>query len=172
MPDANTRDIGGIKLPEINHVGLVVRNRDEALRRYQQSLGIGPFEMYDRRITNMTVRGEPAPPCTLRLGFANLGTILFEVIEPVEGPSIVWKEFLDQHGEGLHHLGFVVPDLEGDLMKLQANGLRVLLESPVPGRGKIAYVEGEAAGGVLWELIQDSPGTQEFYERLWVATRR
>ena len=170
MADTNTREIGGLTLPEINHIGVVVRNLDEAMRRFERSLGIGPFHSYEREFADSRVRGEIAP-CKLGIAFGNLQTILFELIEPREGQSI-HQEFLDQHGEGLQHLGFLVPDLAADLSKLEANGLRVLMEATVPGRGGIAYIEGEAAAGVLFELIQDGPATREFQQRLWDATRR
>ncbi len=170
MVDRNAREVGGLTLPEINHLGVVVRNRDAAIRRYTEALGIGPFHTYDRHFPNAQVRGEPLP-CSLRIGFGNLGTVLFEVIEPLEGPSI-HQEFLDQHGEGIHHLAFVIPDLAGDLTKLEAHGLRVLMRVDLPERQSgLAYIEGEATGGALLELIQDSPGTQEFFNRLWEATR-
>ena len=171
MVDTSAREVGGLKLPAINHIGVVVKNRDLAIQRYTRSLGIGPFHTYDRHFPNAQVRGEPLP-CSLRIAFGNLGPVLFEVIEPLEGPSI-HQEFLDQHGEGIHHLAFVIPDLAGDLTKLEAHGLRVLMRVDLPERQSgIAYVEGEAAGGALVELIQDSPGTQEFFDRLWEATRR
>lgn len=170
MADTSDRTIGGLQLGPINHLGVVVQDRDRAIRRYQEALGIGPFHAYDRNFPNTLVRGQPAP-CSLRIGFANLGTILFEVIEPLEGASI-HREFLEQHGEGLHHLAFLLPDLAGSLETLQAQGLTVLMEAIVPERQSgLAYVEGEAAGGALFELIQDGPATQEFFERLWAATR-
>ena len=33
-----------------------------------------------------------------------------ELLEPVGGPSL-WQEFLNEHGEGVHHLGFRVDDV-------------------------------------------------------------
>ncbi len=170
MVNSSVRESGGLKLPEINHLGVVVRNRDEAIRRYREALGLPPFRTWDQEFPDTRVRGKPSP-CSLRIGFSNLGTVLFEVIEPLAGESI-HREFLERNGEGIQHLGFVVADLAGDLAKLAANGLQVLMDSPIAERqSALAYVDGDAASNILWELVQDSPGMQRFYQRLWETTR-
>lgn len=170
MVDSAPREVNGLQLPPLNHIGVVVHNRDATIRRYQDALGIGKFETYDRHFEEAWLRGEPCPT-SLRIGFGQMGPVLFEVIEPLEGPSL-HREFLEQHGEGIQHLAFVVPDLDGNLDHLAKNDMQLLFRANVPGRsGSIAYVEGGPASNVLLELIQDSPGTQEFFNRLWEATR-
>lgn len=161
----------GLALGTLNHVGIVVRDLDATIRRYQETLGIGPFVANDRHITDAVTRGE-RHPFSLRVGFAALGPILFEVIQPVEGRSLQ-REFLDQHGEGLQHLAYLIPDVAGEVTRLGSQGLQVVLDITVPERQtRIVFVEGEAAGGVLWELIQSSPANEAFYERLWSELRR
>ncbi|HEX2172690.1 MAG TPA: VOC family protein [Dehalococcoidia bacterium] len=165
------REVGGLTLPAINHIGVVVHNRDEAIRRYAESLGIGPFRAFDAEFPDLRAT-EGTPPSRLRIAFGNLGVILFEVIEPGEGPSI-HRDFLERHGEGIQHIGFVVPDLAADLAKLEANGLNILLHAAIPGfNSMLVYVEGEAAHGAIVELIQESPEMLAFYQRLWDRTRR
>lgn len=165
-------EVGGLKLPAINHIGVVVRDRDEAIRRYADSLGIGPFRAFEADFPDTLVRGVPAPTPTLRIAFGNLGVILFEIIEPSEGPSI-HREFLEKNGEGIQHIGFVVPDLGADLAKLEANGLRILMQASIPGfNSALAYLDGEGAHGAIIELIQESPEMLAFYQRLWDRTRR
>lgn len=171
MNTANPPELGGLKLPALNHIGVVVRDLEAALRRYDESLGIGPFRSFEAPFPDTQLRGEPAP-CTLKIAFGNLGNVLFEVIQPLDGRSL-HREFLERNGEGIQHLGFVVPDLRADLAKLRANGLRIVMEASIPQNDSyLAYIESEAAAGVVWELIQDSPGQQAMYQRLWDRTRR
>jgi methylmalonyl-CoA/ethylmalonyl-CoA epimerase len=58
----------------------------------------------------MTFRGREQP-YSMKLALAQLGETMYELIEPLDGPN-TYQEFLDTHGEGLHHLGFFVEDLD------------------------------------------------------------
>ena len=70
-------------------------------------LGIGPWSSYTftpENTTNQTYRGEPSP-FVMRVCFAQVGDMIWELIEPVSGRTI-FAEFLDRHGEGIHHVAF------------------------------------------------------------------
>jgi hypothetical protein len=85
---------------------MVVRDLDQAMERYVGEFGVGPWSVYTFSpdwIKDMNVRGEPQG-YKMRLAIAYVGSMMYELLEPVEGPN-AYKEFLDEHGEGLHHLG-------------------------------------------------------------------
>ena len=68
-------------------------------------LGIGPWQIFTfgpENVRDMTYRGEPAET-RARLAFAYSGSMMWEIVEPLDGPSI-HADFLEQHGEGLHHV--------------------------------------------------------------------
>jgi methylmalonyl-CoA/ethylmalonyl-CoA epimerase len=70
-------------------------------------LGIGPWRVYTfdgSTVTNREYGGEPAD-WALKVAFADVGDIAFEIMQPMYGPSII-REFLDAHGEGVHHIAF------------------------------------------------------------------
>ncbi|RFU78919.1 methylmalonyl- epimerase [Trichoderma arundinaceum] len=72
-----------------------------------ESLGIGPFQKFEfnsRTVTNHQYRGQPSN-FELKVAFATHGNIVWEIMQPVAGPSIM-REFLDTHGEGIHHVAF------------------------------------------------------------------
>jgi len=104
---------------KFDHVSVVVRDIEKAVEFYQ-SLGIGPFPPLigpsgPTPLTGKTVRGKPADyQIDLRHAEGGVGQLQFEVIQPLEGETPV-KEFLEKRGEGIHHIGFFVDDLEGDL---------------------------------------------------------
>ena len=58
----------------------------------------------------MTVHGKEQG-YVYTLALCSVGPVLYELMESVEGPSIL-EEFLDERGEGLHHLGYLVPDID------------------------------------------------------------
>jgi methylmalonyl-CoA/ethylmalonyl-CoA epimerase len=70
-------------------------------------LGIGPWATYTfgpGTVTHQTYMGRPET-YSMRLALATSGNMMWEVIQPLDGPSI-YKEFLAAHGEGVHHVAF------------------------------------------------------------------
>jgi len=70
-------------------------------------LGIGPWAVYtfdSTTVSDMTYRGQPAD-YAMKLCLAFTGSMMWEIIQPTKGPSI-YTEFLERHGEGIHHTAF------------------------------------------------------------------
>src|SRR5687768_11038190 len=97
-------------LANICQVCLVVKDIKKSMSQYV-ALGVGPFKVYSqdtRDLPGVTYRGAPAD-YSLEVAWGKLGEWTFEILQPIRGPSI-YNEFLDRHGEGLHHLGIYVDD--------------------------------------------------------------
>jgi methylmalonyl-CoA/ethylmalonyl-CoA epimerase len=78
-------------------------------------LGIGPFRVYTfspEFVTGQSYRGEPSE-FSLKVCFATNNGLTFEIMEPISGRSIM-REYLDQHGEGIHHIAFDCDGLPWD----------------------------------------------------------
>ena len=97
----------------ISQVAVVVRDLEKTMEQYTKLLGWGPWNVYRHeppRLHDTIVRGE-------RVGYTMLGAethvgdIGFELLQPLTGPSI-YSEWLDQHGEGLHHVAVMLHDLD------------------------------------------------------------
>ncbi|PVH92506.1 hypothetical protein DM02DRAFT_619899 [Periconia macrospinosa] len=70
-------------------------------------LGIGPFHVFDftpETVTEQTYRGAPST-FSLKVAFATHNGVVWELMQPVSGPSIM-AEFLERRGEGIHHIAF------------------------------------------------------------------
>ena len=138
---------------KFTHIGVVVRDLDQAIEYFQSLLGIGPFTPNaSEGVTDRKVHGKPAK-IKLRGAGADLGSIKLEVLQPVEGNS-VQKEFLDSKGEGINHIGFTVDNLEEEVKKLEERGFRAVSTGKIPPNGGFAYMATEKVGGVMIELIQ------------------
>ena len=99
-----------IALPQKLHIGVVVKDMDRTIQRLTSTFGIGPWDIKERRYPEeQVVVGKG--PFSYRVAFADLGPIELELIEVLEG-STIHADFLNARGEGIHHIGFRVKDLE------------------------------------------------------------
>jgi LAO/AO transport system kinase len=130
------------QLATIDHLGIAVRSIDQALKFYQDQLGL-----------NVSMR-ETVAQEKVNVAMLPLGESRLELLEPAAQDSTIEK-FLDKRGGGLHHVAIRVPDLRAAVERLRTSGARVLNE-PRSGAGGHLYVfvHPESTGGVLLELIQ------------------
>ncbi len=117
------------------------------------SLGLGPFTRlpYDHRFTQTQYRGKTIEGGAIILA-SDVGGVEFEIIQPLGGPS-AWTEFLEKRGEGLHHLSFLVNDIDKEEESLVRQGMSVIQKGR-HGNGGYSYFETDAIGGVIFEVLQ------------------
>jgi hypothetical protein len=143
----------------VHQVGIVVEDVERAISGHGRLLGYG--EAAWRRahfgpesVERLFVRGEQVA-FSMRLGFAGSAPEL-ELIEPVSGPSI-YREWLDEHGEGLHHLAVVVTSLDAATEAMERAGFAVVQAGTgfaPDGRGGFAYYATERALGYVLEAVE------------------
>ena len=140
-------------LPQLGQIGLVLRDLDKAVNYYSTALGIGPFRIASERfLPDTTFRGKHSP-LKLKQAWALMGSVELELIQVLSGES-THTEFLSNKGEGLHHLGFFVTDLEKEIVKAKSQGIGVIQHGKIEDGGGFAYLDTEAIGGAIFELIQ------------------
>jgi methylmalonyl-CoA/ethylmalonyl-CoA epimerase len=146
-----------LKVKNIDHVAIAVRDLGPAAAGLAGLFGLAADE-------RETVANQKTDVIFLH---ASGGPSAIELICPsaaTSGPGQPGNEglqrFLDKRGPGLHHVCFEVDDLAAALGTLRAAGVPLLDEAPRPGaRGHlVAFIHPRAAGGVLFELCQKSPG--------------
>ena len=78
-----------------------------------------------------------------------------ELVEPL-APDTPVGRFLDRHGQGLHHIAYCTEDLESELARLDAAGMRLVDPAPRTGAHghRVAFVHPSSTGGVLVELVE------------------
>ena len=148
-----------LRLPATSQLGFVVRDTDETARYYEKVFGLGPWSIMEGESADCTNRGKPTT-IRGRIGVTQVGAVQFELIQILEGESI-HSEFLQERGEGLHHVGFYVRDLEARLEACKEAGIEVLQRGTIK-QGPItidyAYPDTVSIGGVVFEYIQYSLG--------------
>jgi len=114
----------------ITQVAVVVKDLKKTMESYHKVLGWGPWSVYEHKppvLHQTMVRGKPTN-YTMLGAEVHCNPIDFEILQPLEGPSI-YKEFLEEHGEGLHHVSVVSPkeDVHVALRDFQRQGIDVLM---------------------------------------------
>jgi methylmalonyl-CoA/ethylmalonyl-CoA epimerase len=125
---------------KINHVAIAVNNLDEAVKEYQNVLGV-------KKVEFETVEAEG-----VRVAILHLENSRIELMEPTKETSPI-KKFLETRGEGLHHIALETEAMEGDVDRMKGTGVRFLGEiRPGSGGTKITFIHPKSLHGVLTEL--------------------
>ncbi|MEM8785371.1 MAG: VOC family protein [Pseudomonadota bacterium] len=124
------------------------------------ALGVGPWALYTfspENCENLTYRGS-TDPFSMRVGIANSGTMMWEVIQPLEGKSL-YTEFLDAHGEGVHHVGVGCNDMPWDqrIAEFERRGCANVQSGIWRGEVPFAYFETEGLTTTTFEIFQFPP---------------
>lgn len=146
---------GNIFSPErFYHIGIVVKDIDETVKYYKESFGFGPFEIRYVDYPTATYYGQVSGYRGKR-AFFFMGPIQIELIELVDGKT-VHEDFLREKGEGLHHLGFWVDNIEESKRQAEAMGYRIIQSYTRQDNTGFAYLDSDKMGGVLFEIVQKS----------------
>jgi methylmalonyl-CoA/ethylmalonyl-CoA epimerase len=134
-------------------VGIVVRDVEKASRLWAKLLGTEiptAVETEMPGVTHMTYRGDVSPG-RAKLAFFALENLTIELIEPIGGPS-TWRDFLEKHGEGMHHIAFNVADMEKSIESLKALDIGIEQRGDFTG-GCYAYTSPAEGLGAILELL-------------------
>ena len=151
--EQKTLENSPFNIQNYHHVGVIVKDMEKTIE-YLSSLGIGPFGMPNGPLyVEVSFKGElHGKPAEWKVKISNtkLGNAELELLQPSGGESAL-QEFLDNHGEGLHHLGYLVDDVPAEMDKLVKQGVKVLTSANLEGRG-FAYMDTGAVGGIVTEI--------------------
>jgi methylmalonyl-CoA epimerase len=129
----------------IDHVAIIVRNIEQALAFYRDTLGIMPSEI--KEVPNEQVRIAFLP-------MGGPGGSEIELIEPTTPDSSLTK-FLERRGEGLHHICLEVDNIDAALVEMQEKGAPVLDKQPrIAAEGRVIFIHPKGTNGVLLELVE------------------
>jgi hypothetical protein len=144
-----------LHLGPVVQVGIVVRDVEATAAAWAQRFDFPPPQIIDWPVEGTgaagtgTFHGQPAN-FRMRIAFVETGSVQLEFIQPLEGESL-YSEFLEQHGEGLHHLLFSVEDPEGIARTLEAPVLQSGGSTLFPG-AIWSYLDTQELLGLMVEL--------------------
>lgn len=135
----------------VAQIGVVVKDIEKTSQAIADFFGMDKPEIImtpSREKAKTVFRGQPTE-ARAKLAFFQLGNLQLELIEPDREPS-TWKEFLDERGEGVHHLAFRITGMKEKIERLNKNGIPLIQSGEYPG-GRYAYLD---AGDVLRMIIE------------------
>lgn len=157
-----TQDGSKKTLPQLKNgvaqIAIIVPNVDQAVERYHETFGIGPWHFYTYQhplVADMSYMGRPAE-YSVRIALSYFGPMRIELIEVGEGDS-VYADFIKEHGYGVQHVGFLVDDMSSAIEQWEEAGFRMTMDGSgfgPDGDGHFAYFNTETDFGVTFELIQ------------------
>jgi catechol 2,3-dioxygenase-like lactoylglutathione lyase family enzyme len=151
-----------VKVSEIRQVAIVVKDLQMVAKNYWDILGIGPWDVHEWEaplVYDRTYHGKPAW-AREKIALAQVGTLQLELVQPVEGDSI-YQDFLIEHGEGLHHMNFLVDDLDETAEILSKQGFPSLQSAhrgPREHKGGYNYIDIKPLRAI-WEPVHRGIGT-------------
>jgi methylmalonyl-CoA epimerase len=132
-------------LSKIHHVGIVVRDLEQAYAFWRDVLGLPVHKV-------ATVKDQDVTAALLTIGESEI-----ELLQPLSDQSGIGK-FLARRGEGLHHVCFATADVGAELEATRAKGVRLIDQQPRPGlAGMICFLHPAATHGVLVEYAHPFP---------------
>lgn len=134
-------------MKNVDHIGIAVRNIDETIPYYVETLGLKLLAIEEIVLQKV------------RVAFIDAGNIKIELLEPIgeEGPI---AQFLQKRGEGVHHIAFGVENIRARMKELSENGVQLLSDEPKLGAGgaEVAFLHPKSSYGVLYELCEKKSG--------------
>lgn len=131
-------------IKKIDHIGIAVKNLDDALNMYR--------EVYKLE----AIKVEKLEDLKVRIAFIPIGEVLIELLEPTEPGEGRIGEFVEENGEGFHHIAYRVEDIDGMLRSLIKMNIPLRDKQPRNGGddSRIAFIEPGFTQNVLTELVE------------------
>lgn len=131
--------LAGAASARLAHVGIAVRDLEEALAFYRDVLGLEP---------RPAETADGATVVSLALGDSDIELLASD------DPDTPIGKFLARRGAGIHHVCYRVPDLDAALARCREHGYQLIDSSPRPGAHgrRVAFLHPKATAGILLEL--------------------
>ena len=129
---------------KIEHIGIAVKDIEQANTVYENLLGIAPYKM------------EKVESEGVSTSFFKTGDSKIELLQATNPESAIAK-FIAKKGEGIHHIAFAVKDIEAEMKRLSDLGFTILNEEPKRGADNklVCFIHPKNTNGVLVELCQE-----------------
>lgn len=133
-----------MKVSHIEHLGIAVKNLDEAIPYWENVLGLKCYNI------------EEVADQKVKTAFFKVGQTKIELLEPTSEDSTIAK-FIEKKGVGVHHVAFAVEGVEDALADAESKGVQLIDKAPRKGAEglSIAFLHPKSTQGVLTELCED-----------------
>ena len=130
-----------MKPTHIEHIGIAVKNLDEAIKYYQDVLGLECYNI------------EEVADQKVKTAFFQVGQTKIELLESTDPEGTIAK-FIEKRGEGVHHIAFAMEDVATALNEAAGKGVQLIDKAPRKGAEnlQIGFLHPKSTKGVLTEF--------------------
>lgn len=130
-----------MKPTHIEHIGIAVKNLNDAIPFYEKVLGLTCYaveEVKDQKV---------------KTAFFMVGQTKIELLESTDPEGPIGK-FIEKKGEGIHHIAFAQEDVATSLKAAEENGVQLIDKNPRKGAEglNIGFLHPKSTFGVLMEF--------------------
>jgi len=138
-------------IKKIDHIGIAVMNLSDAINTYKRLYGLDAIKI------------EMLQDIKVKVAFIPIGEVLIELLEPIEPGEGRIGRFLQEKGEGIHHIAFRVENIHHALGTLKKINVPLRDEKPRDGGddSKIAFIDPISTQNVLTELVERERDVKE-----------
>ena len=132
----------------IDHVAIAVRDADQATQQYVKLLNAV-------HIRTETLREKAG---TVKVSYLQIGENVLSLVQSMEADGFI-NQHISKHGEGLHHMGLEVDDLNEFIKEVEGNGFKIPLRDEFTNRSEVVLRPTDAAGVVL-QIVEWKGGSE------------
>ena len=139
----------------IAQIGILVNDIEKTSQAYAEFFGVDNpgwslTDTVDKAETEF--EGKPTE-ARAKLAFFDMGSLQLELIEPDQHPS-TWREYLNQHGEGPHHIAFIIKGMKEKITLMERNEMSLMQKGEYTG-GRYAYMDTFKDLKIILELLEN-----------------
>lgn len=133
--------------------------------------GIGPWFLQERwRPADARYRGEVSSG-EIAAALCFSGHTQFELLQPLDDAPSVYREVLERHGPGFHHIARGTSDYDGEVARYRSQGCTLAFEAVVPTGSRVAYLDTTPALPGFVELIETTATNDAFFTAIYEAAK-
>jgi methylmalonyl-CoA/ethylmalonyl-CoA epimerase len=139
----------------IAQIGILVHDIEKTSQAYADFFGV---ENPGWNLTDTVDKAETeykgnSTEARAKLAFFDMGSLQLELIEPDQHPS-TWREYLDEHGEGPHHIAFIIKGMKEKITLMERNQMPLMQKGEYTG-GRYAYMDTFKDLKIILELLEN-----------------
>ena len=139
-------------IKRIDHVAIAVRDCDQATEQYTKLLNA-------KHVRTEVLREKAG---MVKVAYMQIGENVLSLVQSLEPDGFI-NQHIDKHGEGLHHLGLEVDDLDGFIAQVEGNGYKIPLRDEFSNRSEVV-LRPRDANGVVLQVLQWKGGSDATVE--------
>ena len=157
----------------LHHIGVVYKDFSDIEKKIKNMYGMSEIRIVDSIVEVNTFIEELTEPLKIRVGFAYIGNsnTMIELFQPLDEKSI-YSEYLEKNPEGgVHHVGFLVTDIEKEAKKWDEMGLKRIISGILP-TNRFVYYDTRDMYGYVTEIMDNIPPPPEMLEEIMKRIRK